>query len=205
MEILKKAIIGLIFCLALCQQSVAQTALQKAFEKSYTLEAAAKYTEAITALKAVYDENNYETNLRLGWLCYMASDSKTALTYYKKATELLPMSIEAKFGYIYPLSILNNWDEVLAQYKSILKIEPHNSKANYAMALIYYYRKDYSTAKTYLDAAINLYPFDYDIVSLTAWNYFMLGKTEQAKVLFNKVLLLKPNDASALEGLKKLN
>jgi Flp pilus assembly protein TadD len=33
------------------------------------------------------------------------------------------------------------------------------------------------------------------------WTNFRMGKLNEAKVLFNKALLVKPNDASALEGL----
>jgi hypothetical protein len=34
-----------------------------------------------------------------------------------------------------------------------------------------------------------------------AWTNYMLGKTREAKILFNKVLLISPNDISATEGL----
>jgi len=48
---------------------------------------------------------------------------------------------------------------------------------------------------------INLYPFDYDTMILYAWTNFKLGKLREAQVMFNKVLLNKPKDASAMEGL----
>jgi len=34
-----------------------------------------------------------------------------------------------------------------------------------------------------------------------AWTNLKLGKTREAQVLFNKVLMLSPDDKSALEGL----
>jgi Flp pilus assembly protein TadD len=36
---------------------------------------------------------------------------------------------------------------------------------------------------------------------MLAWTNFRLTKYKEAKQLFNKVLLLAPNDASALEGI----
>jgi cytochrome c-type biogenesis protein CcmH/NrfG len=69
------------------------------------------------------------------------------------------------------------------------------------MASIYYGRKDYAKAEKYLEKVVNLYPFDYDSMILYAWTNFQLGKLREAQVLFNKVLLNKPKDASALEGL----
>ena len=48
---------------------------------------------------------------------------------------------------------------------------------------------------------INLYPFDYDSLLLYARTNYQLGKLREAQVMFNKVLLNKPKDVSALEGL----
>ncbi len=204
MEILKKNTV-VAFSLLLTFTSIQQTKdLQSAFANSYTMEYSAKYTDAITELKKVYDPSSYETNLRLGWLCYEAKDYANSSTYYKTATDLLPMSIEAKLGYVLPLAALSKWDDVILQYKSILKMDNYNSTVNYRLGLIYYNRKDYPSAKIYLDNAINTYPFDYDIVSLTAWNDVMLGKKDDAKTLFNKVLLIRPTDTAAINELKNL-
>ncbi|MEZ5148220.1 MAG: hypothetical protein R2759_14450 [Bacteroidales bacterium] len=52
---------------------------------------------------------------------------------------------------------------------------------------------------------VNLYPFDYDGLIMFAWTNLKLGKLREAKVLFNKVLMYKPDDSSALEGLSVIN
>jgi Flp pilus assembly protein TadD len=36
---------------------------------------------------------------------------------------------------------------------------------------------------------------------MTAWTHYFLGNMSEAKVLFNRVLLLYPTDSSAIEGL----
>jgi hypothetical protein len=36
---------------------------------------------------------------------------------------------------------------------------------------------------------------------MSAWTNYFLGNKNEAKALFNKVLLYSPNDKSALEGL----
>jgi tetratricopeptide (TPR) repeat protein len=69
------------------------------------------------------------------------------------------------------------------------------------MGSIYYGRKDFVKAEKYLEKVVNLYPFDYDSMVLYAWTNLKLGKTREAQVLFNKVLLIRPKDVSALEGL----
>jgi tetratricopeptide (TPR) repeat protein len=178
-----------------------QATLQVAFGKSYQYEYRGNFTDAITTLKTVYQEDSYEINLRLGWLTYLAGLFTESSAYYQKAIALKPYSIEAKMGFANPASALGNWDQVVAQYDNILAIDPQHSVTNYRMGSIYYGRKDYTRAEKYLEKVVNLYPFDYDSNILFAWNSLKLGKLREASVLFNKVLLIKPTDASALEGL----
>jgi tetratricopeptide (TPR) repeat protein len=177
------------------------TTLREAFGKSQQYESRGNFTEAIAALKNVYQEDSYEVNLRLGWVTYLNGLFTESAAYYQKAITLKPYSLEAKFGYVYPASALGNWDQVISQYKSILAIDPQNTTANYRMGSIFYGRKDYTAAEKYLEKVVNLYPFDYDSMILYAWTNFKLGKLREAQVLFNKVLLNKPTDTSALEGL----
>jgi tetratricopeptide (TPR) repeat protein len=173
-----------------------------AFASGYVAEAAGNYSKAIESLKAVYDENSYEINLRLGWLSYLNGVYPESMNYYQKALELKPMALEAKFGYVLPASALGNWESVKRQYQEILKIDPQNTLANYRMGYIYYNSLNYSEAVKYFEKVVNLYPFDYDGLLMYAWTNYQLGKLREAKVLFNKVLMNTPGDASALEGLQ---
>ncbi len=179
----------------------AQTNLETVFSNSYKSETAGKYSDAIKAVKEVYDEKSYEINLRIAYLNYEAGLFTESTTYYEKAISLMPYSIEARFGYVLPAAALGNWDKVLNQYFEIVKIDPQNTKANYRIGSIYYGRKDYANSFKYLEKVVNVYPFDYDGLLLYAWANFQLGKTKEAKLLFEKVLLLSPRDKSALEGL----
>jgi tetratricopeptide (TPR) repeat protein len=190
--------------LFLALQSGAQSnvkQVQDAFSRSYTSETAGSYKDAITALKSVYDENSYEINVRLGWLNYLAGNYTESVTYYTKAMKLKPYAIEAKLGYAYPASALGNWDQVMIRYQEILKIDPQNTLVNYRMGQIYYGKNDFVTAEKYFEKVVNLYPFDYDSNISYAWTEFKLGKFREAQVLFNKTLMIRPNDKSAMEGL----
>ncbi len=190
-----------VFAFTLATKSFSQTNLETVFSNGYKSEAAGKYGDAIKALKEVYDEKSYEINLRLAYLNYEAGLFTESTTYYEKAISLMPYSIEARFGYVLPASALGNWDKVLNQYLEIVRIDPQNTKANYRISSIYYGRKDYANAFKFLERVVNVYPFDYDGLILYAWANFQLGKTKEAKILFEKVLLLSPRDKSALEGL----
>jgi len=181
--------------------SAQNAAVQEAFKSSYELEKEGEYSKAINALKKVYDDNSYELNLRLGWLHYSSGLFTEAAAYYQKGIDLKPLSIEARLGYVLPTSALGNWEQVLTTYKAILEIDPNHSLTNYRTGLIYYGRQDYKTAERYIEKVLNLYPFDYDSLLMLGWTKYFLGKRNEAKVLFNKVLLYSPEDDSALEGL----
>ncbi|MFK5959664.1 MAG: tetratricopeptide repeat protein [Lutibacter sp.] len=204
MEILRKTIIIGLFSLFANTYMCAQndfSNLQEAFSKSYALEAQGDFKLAVNEMKVFYNENLYEINLRLGWLNYMAGNFNESLAFYKKSMELMPYADEPKFGYIFPLAALGRWDEVINLYKSVLENSPHNTKAMYYLGTIYYNRSQFDKAITYFKQIIDLYPFDYDGLLMYAWTNLQLGKKKEAIVLFQKVLLNKPNDTSAIEGL----
>lgn len=204
MQILKRFTIVL-FITSLCSAAEAQTdaASQKAFSTSYANEYNKKYADAILALNKL-NEDTYEVNLRLGWLYYVNKDYTKSISHYDKAIAQMPYAIEARLGVIKPLSVTESWDKVLAQYQEILKVDPQNSTANYWAGVIYYNKKKYDQASKLFERVVNLYPFDYDATHMLAWAYLNLGRNNDAKVLFNKALLIRPSDPSALDGLTKI-
>lgn len=206
MEILKH-LAAVTILSALCITSVRaqnEAALQKAFSESYTQEYYKKYPEAIATLGKVHSDDSYETNLRLGWLNYLNKAYGSSQTYYQKAVALKPYSVEAKLGLCKPLSAAEQWDNVLEQYEQVLKIDPQNYTAGYWAGVMYYNRKKYDAAIRSFERLVNLYPFDYDVNHMLAWSYLNSGRNNDAKLLFNKALLIKPGDASALAGLGKI-
>ena len=204
MRYMKTFILTLILVLSTVWATMGQDykSIQQAFAESYTHEYAGEYTKAVESLKKIYDADSYEINLRLGWLMYLSGLFTESTTYYQKALTLKPLSIEARLGYAYPASALGNWAHVIKRYEEILEIDPENSLTNYRLGSIYYGRTEYSTAIKFFEKVANHYPFDYDNIIMYAWTNFQLGKLREAKVLFNKALMMRPGDESALEGLK---
>ena len=204
MDILRKTIVIAIVAFLGSTTIYAQndfTNLQEAFSKSYKLEAQGDFKLAADEIKMFYKEESYEMNLRLGWLNYMAGNFNESIAFYKKSMELMPYADEPRFGYIFTLSALGRWDEVIEMYNVILENSPHNTKAMYYLGTIYYNRSEFDKALTNFKKIVDLYPFDYDGLLMYAWTNLKLGNKKEAKDLFQKVLLNKPNDASALEGL----
>jgi len=177
----------------------------KAFRESYALESTGELQKSIEALRAVYNENSYEINLRLGWLSYLLGAFNESASYYNRAISIMPYAIESRFGVAYPLAAMGNWDQVIGHYNHILGIEPNNSVANYRLGVIYYNREDYLTAHQHLEKVVNLYPFDFDGLIMLAWCKYRLRQYREAKILFQRALMHTPGNASALEGLSLIN
>jgi tetratricopeptide (TPR) repeat protein len=206
MEILKKTFI-VVFLTLLVMQLQAQTnaVLQKAFHNSYVNEQNKNYTAAINDIYPYLTDNSYEVNIRLGWLHYLNKNYTASQAYYQKAISIKPAAIEAKFGYVKPLSFLQSWDKVLEQYQAILKIDPQNTQANYWAGSIYYNRKQYDAAIRCFKVVVALYPFDYDGNHMLAWSNLMAGKKNDAKPYFERALVIKTADASSTDGLNRCN
>lgn len=204
MELIKKTslILAVLLVTAIYTNSYGQDNVIAAFKESYTLEQKGEFTKATDRLNKVYQADSYEINLRLGWLNYLSGKLSESESFYDKAISLKPYSVESRLGMAYPLAAQAKWDELVVLYNKILEIDPQNTLVNYRLGLIYYNKESYEKADQYLEKVINLYPFDYDTMILLAWNKFALQKFREAKVLFNKVLMNNPDDASALEGLK---
>lgn len=198
----KSLILTIILSGTLSMGANAQDKIIDAFKQSYSLEKTENFKGAIESLRAVYQSDSYELNLRLGWLTYLAGQIQESIDYYSKAVSLKPYAIEPKLGLVLPLSVQGKWNEIEEIYQKILQIDPNNSLVNYRLGLIYYNRGNFDKADPHLEKVVNLYPFDYDGLILLAWNKLNLQKSREAKVLFQKVLMNNPDDASALEGLK---
>lgn len=182
-------------------QGIAQDKNQSNYTTSYEFEYKGDYDSAIKSLTSIYDKSSYFMNLRLGWLNYSNKNYDESIKYYQIACFLMPKSEEPLWALVNPLIAKENWAEVDRAYLSILVLDPKNSKANYQLGLNYYYRKNYTAAKKYLDCALDLFPYDYNTVLTSAWNHYFLGNKDLAKHLFNRILLIYPTDSSALEGI----
>jgi tetratricopeptide (TPR) repeat protein len=201
MEFIKTFFITVLLGLALSSQAQYGENVLKAFENSYAAEKSGDYKKAVSLLKSIYQENSYEFNLRLGWLTYKSGLFDDSKKYYRKALEILPYSEEARHGLILPLTARGEWNELITVYEQILINNPGSTVTLYRLGMVHYNRKEWSRAIKYFQKVVDLYPFDYDGLLMLAWTNLQLGKSREAKILFNKVLLFSPGDKSALEGL----
>ncbi len=201
MKNLKNTILAI--CFFLSYYSIAQDTkvMEVAFGKSYAFEVKYQYDEAIKVIKEIYVENSYPMNTRLGWLYYLKLDNATSENYYQKAVKLMPSAVEPLWAILIPQAAAEKWYEVEKTYLAILKLDPKNTTCHYQLGMIYYNRKNYTTAQKYLDIYLGQFPIDYEAMLMSAWTLYFLGKPTEAKAMFNKLLIFYQKDASALEGL----
>ena len=205
METLKKLFfVAALFLISATLKAQNITELQAAYSRSYIAENQNNYGLAISEMKIIYQSDDYISNIRLGWLNYLAKQYNESITFYTKAIELKPYAIEARLGCVKPLSAIENWEKVKEQYLGILKVDPLNTTANYWLGVIYYNRKDYKSATNLFEKVVNLYPLDYDSVIMLAWSKLFNNSHADAKLLFQQALIIRPNDSSALSGLQQI-
>lgn len=193
----------IITILFIAQFVTAQNDITKAFSESYTSETNKEYQKAITSLTP-FDNNTYEVNLRLGWLYYLKGEFNKSKIYYNKAIANHKNSLEARFGLVYPIAAMKNWDEVMSIYNDILKIDKNNTKALYRLAYINFTRKNWDTSENQLQKILELYPFDYDANLLLGSVLIKNGKIAEAKKVLQKALIYNPQSKTVLELLKGL-
>lgn len=200
-SLIKKTLIAAVLLLPVVAFSQEDN-LSQVFSKSYVFETNSDYLKAANVIKESKAATSYEGYLRMGWCYFLAKEYVLSKSNYEKAVMLMPFAIEPHLGLANPLAGLGNWEQVLEQYQIILKTDPQNTLTLYRMGLIYYNRKDYGNAQKYFEKVVNLYPFDYDSSIILAWTMLNSNKSIEAKVLFGKCLLMRPDDPSTLEGLK---
>jgi len=184
---------------------VTEKEIASCFNQSEKLESNKDYKTAISVMNKVYDKSSYEINLRLAWLYYEAGENTESENYYKVAIDIMPYSVQPRLGYATAAAALGNADQLITQYSKVLEIDPQNTEANYWLGMVYYNKKDYQNADKYFQKIITLYPFGYDGLDMAAWTRFRLGKSTDAKHLFEKVLLITPLDNEIQEVLGKLS
>ncbi len=179
--------------------------IKKAYENSFRFEVLGKYKEAIEALSLVYKEypDGYTVNLRLGWLYYLMKKYKNSLFHYEKAIKALPYSVEAKLGYTLPLLAQGRYEDVEKVCYQILNIDFYNYYGN--LRLIYALRKQkkFDLAEKVCNKMLYIYPTDIEFLTQLLRIKIEANKKEEAKKLAKDILIISPNNETAIDVLKK--
>lgn len=97
-----------------------------------------------------------------------------------------------------------NWYEAIEQYLEAVQLNPAYGEAWYSLAECCYETGEYDLALVYLDQADSLIKNRSDLLNLRGFLYICLGRTDDAKALFENILVKYPNDVDARFGLAEL-
>jgi tetratricopeptide (TPR) repeat protein len=175
------------------------------FNKSLAAESESRYAEALTDMESLPADakNDYLVTLRLGWLTYLNQDYDRSASYYQQADQIARgRSVEALLGLTLPLAAKSDWGRVQDAYRRILVLDPKNYTANLRLGQIELNSGAFQQADRHLKTALENFPGEYEANLSSAWNDYYLGNMGNAKMLFERALMISPGDTSATRGIR---
>jgi tetratricopeptide (TPR) repeat protein len=170
--------------------------------QSYQQEARGDLAGAIATMRQVKPAGSlaYFVALRTGWLAYLAGKWSDAEAGYRAALVAAPKSLEAQLGLTLPLMAMKRWREVEKVTRAVLKRDPGNAIARTRLAQALYSLGSYDEAATVYAKLKEDYPSETVYANGVGWSLYQLGKKADAKRVFDAVLAVAPDDASAKQG-----
>jgi|GEM_PF-2567202 tetratricopeptide (TPR) repeat protein len=181
----------------------AQESAADLFRKSYASEAALKYQEAIDAIQPLVEKtpDDYIVNLRMAWLHYLAGKQLESLNFYVGAIRVSPKSVEARNGYVLPLLAQERYEDVEQACRQVMVLDPRNYYANVRLAFALRLQGKLDVAVPLVRGMLELYPSDVSFLLELALALSAQEEADEAKALFEMVLLLDPDNATATQAL----
>ncbi|GEM_PF-2740575 len=96
---------------------------------------------------------------------------------------------------------LNQLDEALAVYQTVLQIQPDKAAAHTNIGVVYYQAGRFDDAVTELKKALEIDPKDAETQYMLGATYVQQNKLDDAEKAFNQSIQLKPDLAAAYTGL----
>ncbi len=173
--------------------------IDNAYKNSYNYEKIGDYKDAIKVLIPIYKKypNGYTLNLRLGYLFYLNKNYKNAISYYQKASLILPNSFEPKLGLMRVYLTMKNYQNVTNIGYSILKIDLYNYYANLYVINSLINQKKYDDALSLINKMLTVYPTDITYLVKLAKIYEIKNPDYAKKIYENSILILDPNNVAA--------
>ncbi len=172
--------------------------------KSYQLEAAQEYTNAIKALDSI-KANSYDAelkSLRRGWLYYLMQRYNESIREYRHAIERNSNSVDARLGITLPLMAQQRWREAALHANAALKLSPNNYNGLLRLTQAYEGQKDWQAMLKTSRRMVALYPANASSYVYYARAHAWLNHHSQAKAAYSAVLSRYPGHVEASNYLK---
>ncbi|MGH1568065.1 MAG: tetratricopeptide repeat protein [Nitrosopumilus sp.] len=110
-----------------------------------------------------------------------------------------------KFKEFKKLAKQKKYDDALKSGTEYIRKVPNNHDALFTMGGIYYLKKKYKTAISYLDKSLEIGAYDVDALLLKAYSHQKLGENKRAIQCCEKIQEIDPKNKSVSELLTHLN
>jgi tetratricopeptide (TPR) repeat protein len=183
-------------------QAVAQEA---AWQSSYQLEAAGKYTEALAAIDTVA-ANGPDAELKIlrrGWLYYLPGRFDESIREYRLAIDRNAKSVDARLGITLPLLAAKRWREAEQSAQAALALAPNNYTAMLRLVIALEAQKDWNIMAKVAANMVASYPTDASAYVYLARANAWLGKRDEAHAAYESALSRYPGHLEAKAYLAK--
>jgi tetratricopeptide (TPR) repeat protein len=185
--------------------SVPALAQESPWQRSYRLETAGLYSEAISAIDQV-SANSADAelkSLRRGWLYYLLGNYNESIREYRFSSERNSKSIDARLGITLPLLAQKRWREAEQNARAILAYAPNNYTALLRLILALEGQKNWDEMLKTSETLVALFPTDATAYVYQARSYAWLSKNDAAMVAYSAVLTRYPANTEALAYLQQ--
>ena len=175
------------------------------WQKSYQLEAAGKYNEAIVAIDQV-PANGPDAELKLlrrGYLYYMPGNFNESIREYRLAIERNSKSVDARLGVLLPLLGQQRWREAEQNARAALELVPNNYTALLRLTLALEGQRDWERMLKTATSLAAAYPTDATAYVYLARAHAWLNHRAEAVAAYAAVMVRYPGHLEAKAYLEK--
>ena len=172
------------------------------YRASYSLEAQRDYAGALAKMEEArrVAGRSYFISARSAWLCYLAKDYGAAVAHYQDASLASPEALEPRLGLILALAAQRDWRALESACNDVLRRDPNSVGALERLAQAEYWLKDYRASEAVYRRLVSEYPSDAVYRTALGWVLLRLGRSAEARAVFEEALVLAPDDATAQQG-----
>lgn len=190
---------------ALALSSTSVVAQEAAWQNSYQLETAGKYSDAIAALDQVA-ANGPDAELKVlrrAWLYYSQGSYNDSIREYRLAIERNGKSIDARLGAILPLLAQKRWREAEQGLRTVLDMAPNHYTALLRLAVCQEGQRDWAAMAKTATTLVASYPSDASAYVYLARANAWLSKRDEAIAAYSAALSRYPGHLEAKAYLEK--
>jgi len=175
-----------------------QAQAESPWEASYRLETAAQYAEAAQALDHVAAQHEEVfIYTRRGWLSYLQAEHTKAIEFYQHALEKNPKSLEARLGITLPLLATKRWDQAASYARQVIADSAWDYLAHQRLLAAEEGMSQWRVVAQHAEQLNQRYPSDAGFLLYLARANAALGKTQQARDAYARVLNRIPTNSEA--------